>query len=148
MAEIERKPGLRYRELIRATGLPHSTFALTVASLQKLDLVKVKKREGVTRFYPPHISDKECNILGHIYPLTSARLVSHLLENDDAPFKELVKVTAKAPATVSYYLKKLKKDGIVEERFYGNNKTFAIRDREELLATVKKYSNLKINKMS
>ncbi|MEM3094401.1 MAG: winged helix-turn-helix transcriptional regulator [Nitrososphaera sp.] len=146
IAEIGKRPGSRYRELIRATGLANSTFAIHIVELQKLDKIKVQKKNRATRFYPASTPDRECTIFACICQQTAARLIWFMLENDNSSFKEIVKAVGKSPSTISHHLTRLKKNDIVTERYWSTGKTYSIIDKDEISSIIEKYRLLPAQK--
>ena len=57
---INDSPGIRYRELLRATGFPNGVMAYHLKILEKLKQMKVNRQyRKVTSYYPLNTSAKE-----------------------------------------------------------------------------------------
>jgi predicted transcriptional regulator len=71
LAHINESPGIRYRELLRLTGLSNGVLSFHLKKLKKSKLVKAKKLGyNTTRYYPIAVKANESNILDHVMNLT------------------------------------------------------------------------------
>jgi len=76
--QIEESPGIRYRELLRLTGLTNGGLEYHLKILEKSQQVRVDRHDGRrTRYYSLNISVEESNILGCV----SLREVDTTLRN-------------------------------------------------------------------
>jgi predicted transcriptional regulator len=66
MKHIQQVPGIRYRELLRMTGLVDGVLTYHLAALEKTNMIKVDRESRITRYYPDSVSDKESAILKFI----------------------------------------------------------------------------------
>ncbi|MEM3094399.1 MAG: winged helix-turn-helix transcriptional regulator [Nitrososphaera sp.] len=105
---IEQNPGIRYRELLRLTGLANGVLTYHLAALEKLNAIKVSRRPRMTHYYPISISDKESEILQHLRHEPVRQIVLFILRHDLCAFNEIVSHTQKTPSTISSHIKKLK----------------------------------------
>ncbi|MDQ6864928.1 MAG: winged helix-turn-helix transcriptional regulator, partial [Thermoproteota archaeon] len=65
LKQIDSSPGIRYRELLRLTGLTNGGLEYHLKILEKSHKVKVDRHDGRrTRYYPLNISADESHILG------------------------------------------------------------------------------------
>ena len=65
LKQIERNPGIRYRELLRLTSLTNGGLQYHLKILERSHKVKVDRHDGRrTRYYPLNISTDESHILG------------------------------------------------------------------------------------
>ncbi len=60
---IDQTPGIRYRELLRLTGLANGVLTYHLSALERANMIKVNRESRITRYYPVSISDKESAIL-------------------------------------------------------------------------------------
>src|SRR5947209_17722354 len=64
LKHIGRNPGIRYRELLRATGLANGTLEYHLKMLEKSNTIKVERRDGRrARYFPICIPADETQIL-------------------------------------------------------------------------------------
>ena len=138
LKHIEENPGIRYRELLRMTGLANGVLTYHLASLEKSDAVKVSREAKMTRYYPLSVSDKESSVLKYVRHEPVREIMLFVLEHNMCTFGEIVEHTKKAPSTVSSHLKRLKEAGIVSVR-YGEYQLYSIADRELVYDVLSKY---------
>jgi predicted transcriptional regulator len=118
LKQIEKSPGIRYRELLRLTGLTNGGLEYHLKILEKSHQVRVDRHDGRrTRYYSLNISIEESNILGCIRNGVARQIVSFILEHDLCTFSEIVEHTKKAPSTVSWHLKRISQAGIISVSF-------------------------------
>src|SRR5215831_4208194 len=65
LKQIERNPGIRYRELLRLTSLTNGGLQYHLKILERSHKVKVDRHDGRrTRYYPLDIRTSESQLLG------------------------------------------------------------------------------------
>jgi predicted transcriptional regulator len=138
LEQIEYTPGIRYRELLRQTGLVNGVLTYHLAALEKANVIKVDRGLRITRYYPVNISEKESAILKYVRHEPIRQIVLFILEHDMPTFNEIVDHTGKAPSTVSSHLKRLKEAGIVSVR-YGECHLYRLVDRDLVAEVLSKY---------
>lgn len=143
---VEKNPGIRYRELLRMTGLANGVLTYHLHVLEKANKVRVERQSRITRYYSLNISDKESSILGFIRQGTNRHIVTFVLENDLCTFNEIVQHTRKSPSTVSHYLTRLKEAGIISIR-HGEYHLYRIVEREAVLDILAKYKGSFVDKV-
>ncbi|MGI0029684.1 MAG: winged helix-turn-helix transcriptional regulator [Nitrososphaera sp.] len=129
LAQIGRNPGIRYRELLRLTGLANGVLTYHLSGLEKAHHVNVERRSKMTRYYPLSVSERESTILRYIRHEPVRRIVLFLLEDEHCTFTEIVDHMKKAPSTISLHLKRLREDGVVSVR-YGEYHLYRLSNRE------------------
>jgi len=125
---IDQNPGIRYRELLRLINFSNGVLSYHVNKLEKLDLVNVKRKNRLTRFFPRNISNEVMGILGNLRNQTSYEIIKLLSERGPISQQEIVKSTRKAASTISWRMKKLVDDNIIcikdKDFNYDENKDF------------------------
>src|ERR671919_2337017 len=104
MKNIEQTPGVRYRELLRLTGLVNGVLTYHLSALERANVIKVNRESRMTRYYPLSVSDKESAILKFVRHEPSRQILLFILEHELCTFNEIVDHTEKAPSTVSSHL--------------------------------------------
>jgi predicted transcriptional regulator len=114
LKQIDKSPGIRYRELLRLTGLTNGGLEYHLKILEKSHKVKVDRHDGRrTRYYPLNISSHESHILGCVRNNVARQIVYFILIHDLCTFGEIVEHIRKAPSTVSWHLKRISEAGII-----------------------------------
>ena len=82
MKQIEQTPGIRYRELLRLTGLVNGVLTYHLAALERANVIKVIRESRMTRYYPVSVSDQESAILKFIRREPIRQILLFVLEHD------------------------------------------------------------------
>jgi DNA-binding transcriptional ArsR family regulator len=137
---IEQIPGIRYRELLRLTGLVNGVLTHHLAALEKANIIKVYRESRLTRYYPVGVSDKESAILKFVRHEPIREILLFILENEMCTFNEIVDHTGKAPSTVSSHLKRLKDAGIVSVKYGDHYQLYCILEGDLVAEVFSKYT--------
>jgi predicted transcriptional regulator len=114
LKQIGETPGIRYRELVRSTGLSNGTLEYHLRILERTHKVKVDISDGKRgRYYPIDILANESNIIGFIRNNVSRQIVTFILEHELCTFGEILEHIKKVPSTLSWHLKRLSKAAII-----------------------------------
>ena len=143
---IEQHPGIRYRELLRLTGLVNGVLTYHLAGLENANMIKVERGLKITRYYPINVSEKESAILKFVRHEPIRKIVLFILEYDMPTFNEIVLHTGKAPSTVSSHLKRLKESGIVSVR-HGECYQYRLVERDLVAEVLSKYKTSFVDKV-
>ena len=124
ITQVGETPGVRYRELLRLTGLSNGALEYHLRILEKTREVKVDRSVGKrARYYSIDILTDESHILGFIRNNVSRQIVTFVLEHDLCTFNEILQHIKKAPSTLSWHLKRLSKAAIISVT-YGQEYSF------------------------
>jgi len=138
LGHVEENPGIRYRELLRMTGLANGVLTYHLAALERAGAVKVERQTRMTRYYPINIPDSESSILKFVRHDPIRQIVIFILEHDYCTFNEIVEHTRKAASTVSSHLKRLREADIVSVK-YGEYQLYHLADGELVAEVLSKY---------
>ena len=140
MKYIEQTPGIRYRELLRLTGLVNGVLSYHLSALERANLIKVNRESRITRYYPLNVSDKESSILKFVRHEPIRQILLFILEHDMCTFNEIVAHTGKAPSTVSSHIKRLRGAGIVLVRHGEYHQLYRVVERDLIAEVLSNYS--------
>jgi DNA-binding transcriptional ArsR family regulator len=140
MRYLEQTPGIRYRELLRRTGLVNGVLTHHLAALEKANMIKVYRESRITRYYPVSISDKESAVLKFVRHEPIREILLFILKNEMCTFNEIVNHTGKAPSTVSSHLKRLKEAGVVSVRYGEHYQLYCIVEGDLVAEVFSKYT--------
>ena len=142
---INNSPGIRYRELLRATGFPNGVMAYHLKILEKLKRMKVSRHYiKTTRYYPLKTTAKESRIIEFMKRPTDRRIILVLLEHEGCLFTDIQRYIKKASSTVSYHLSRLRKEGIISvgsstDRLRNiKYQTYRVRNKALLISLIEK----------
>jgi len=139
LKHIEENPGIRYRELLRMTGLINGVLTYHLTALERADVIKVDRQTRMTRYYPLSISDKESGVLKFIRHEPIRQILIYILKENTCTFNEIVEHIQKAPSTVSCHLKRLKEAGIISIRYGEYHQIYKLTDKELIAEVLSKY---------
>ena len=147
MKHIEQTPGIRYRELLRLTGLVNGVLTYHLAALERANVIKVNRESRMTRYYPVSVSDQESAILKFIRHEPIRQILLFILEHDMCAFNEIVDHTQKAPSTVSSHLKRLREAGVVLIRHGEYHQLYRVAERDLVAEMLSKYTTSFVDKV-
>lgn len=124
---------------MRETGMKNGVVEYYANKLEKNGIVKVERKPGQTRFFPPSIADCDILMIKNLRQETPRQILAALLKYEMLSFSELVKNVKKSPSTISLYLTQLKNDGIVENKIIDFKRYHRVRDIEKLQVMINKY---------
>ncbi len=98
LTHIDNMPGIRYRELLRMTGLSNGVLAHHLSGLEKSSQIRVdrQKENRTTRYYSINIPTQESDILRQLRNDVSRQIIKLILEHDLCTFNEIVEHLKKA----------------------------------------------------
>jgi predicted transcriptional regulator len=138
---INNSPGIRYRELLRATGFSNGVMAYHLKKLENSKRIKVSRsHRRSTRFYPLSIAARELRVIEFIRRRTTRQIVRFLLQDDSRTFTDIVQFTKKVRSTVSWHLSRLREGGIISVGV-GRNQTYRIKNRDLVIKVMKKINS-------
>jgi len=136
---IEKNPGIKFREIMRETGMKNGVLGYYTSKLEKNGTVKVERKSRQTRFFPPGVLDSDILTIKNLRQETPRQILKALLKYEILSFSDLVDSVKKSPATVSLYLTQLTRDGIVESKLINLKKHHHIKDVEKITKIIDKY---------
>ncbi|MGB9169440.1 MAG: winged helix-turn-helix transcriptional regulator [Nitrososphaeraceae archaeon] len=136
-------PGVRYRELMRLTGLSNGVLTYHLNKLDHSGKVKIDRiNNRVTRYYSSDISDEESKILAVLRPKSTRSVLMFISDHDQCSFNEIVDYINKVPSTVSWHLMRLKESDMIRIRRQKDYNIYELSiDKSFLLDTLQKYNN-------
>ncbi len=136
---IEKNPGIKFREIMRETGMKNGVLSYHTRKLEKIGVVKVERTPRQTRFYPLGVTNEESVLIKSLRQETPRQILLSLLVEDALTFSKMVEKVKKSPSTVSIYLSQLIDENIVEIKVIKLKKVIYIKDEETVLKAINKY---------
>ncbi len=143
---IEKNPGIKFREIMRETGMKNGVLSYHTRKLEKIGVVKVERGPRQTRFYPLGITGEESILIRSLRQETPRQILLSLLDEKELTFNKIVEKVKKSPSTVSIYLSQLTENNIVEIKTIELKKVFYIKDEEIVQKAINKYHPTLIEK--
>jgi predicted transcriptional regulator len=144
LEHILRSPGVRYRQLLRFTGLSNSVLSYYLRNLEgsRHIIVNRDNNNRAIGYYPKNIKIKELQIIANLRSNTERRIVQFLLEQQQGQptFNDIIKHIHKAPSTISWHIKKLKNAKIVISIRHDNRPSlYKLRNKQNVAKIFSKY---------
>jgi len=136
---IDKNPGIKFREIMRETGMKNGVLSYHARKLEKNGVVKVERGSRQTRFYPLGITNEESVLIKNLRQETPRQILLSLLDEKELTFNKIVEKVKKSPSTVSIYLSQLTDDSIVEIKIIELKKVFYIKSEETVQNAINKY---------
>jgi predicted transcriptional regulator len=113
LKHIQISPGIRYRELQRATGFANGVLAYHLMVLEKSRRIKVSRYRArkSTRYYPLNTTVQESRIMEYIQRTATRKILVFLLDHDRCTSNDIISLTKKGASTISWHLSWLRKAG-------------------------------------
>ena len=127
---IDDNPGIRFREIMRSSGLKNGVLSHYLKKLEDNGVIKVMRGPRQVRFYSPSITEEESIVIKALRKETPRDLLLALIKDDGLEFSELVSEVNKSPSTVSLYLSQIVAEGLVEIKVVELKKRYHIKVRE------------------
>ncbi|MCE2509350.1 MAG: ArsR family transcriptional regulator [Nitrosopumilaceae archaeon] len=139
MQVIGNSPGIRFREIMRQTGMKNGVLSHHLRALEKTGRIRVMRSARSTSYSTRNMSEGHLRVAGALQKSTPRAILLALAAEDGRRFSELVDCCGKSPSTVSLYLKALIKDGLVAAKKSGFAKRYHITCRSEVDRLVELY---------
>ena len=137
---VEKNPGIKFREIMRETGLKNGVLSYHARKLEENGSLKIDRKLGETRFYPLCVTDEESNLITSLRRDAQRYILLSLLEDELLTFNEIVQKVKKAPSTVSAFLGKLVDDDIVGVKIIELKKGYFLRNPDMVREIIEKYN--------
>lgn len=110
-------PGIRYRELLRITGISNGVLSYHLNLLENSGKIRVNRvNNRVTRYFSYDVSPHETYLIGLLRQETSRKIIMYVLEKGTCGFNNIIIHTRKVPSTISWHMARLKAANIVKVR--------------------------------
>jgi predicted transcriptional regulator len=110
-------PGIRYRELLRITGISNGVLSYHLNLLDSSGKIRVNRvNNRVTRYFSYDVSLHETYVIGLLRQETSRKIIMYILEKGTCGFNDIIIHTRKVPSTISWHMARLKAANIVKVR--------------------------------
>ena len=140
---INKSPGIRYRELQRATGFANGVLAYHLNILEKSKRIKVIRYRirKSTRYYPLYTTAKESRLMEYVRRTTTRKILLCLLKRDQCTFNDIMQHTKRVPSTISWHLSWLRKARMIISVRSGMCQTYRLTNKELVETLINKTKN-------
>jgi len=137
---VEKNPGIKFREIMRETGLKNGVLSYHARKLEENGSVKINRKSGETRFYPLCVTEKESNLITSLRRGTQRYILLSLLDDESLTFNEIVQKAKKAPSTISTFLGKLVDENIVGVKIIELRKVYFLINPDMVCEIIERYN--------
>lgn len=131
-AAIKNNPGLHIRELQRILDMPLTSLQYHLNYLVRGNVLIEEKSEHYTRYYHSPLEIEEKKILSLLRQKRLREIVMIILVGKKVKFQDIVETTRLSTSTISFHLKYLLENDIVERRKIGYENIYTIKDENKI----------------
>jgi predicted transcriptional regulator len=137
---IKIKPGIHFREIHKESGLAMGELEYHLGVLVKLELISEKKSSYYTRYYPSlKLGTQDKNIMELLRQKMLRDILIFIISSDNVTHGDVASEFKILKSTVSFYMKKLIKSGIVNKEKKGRNVYYTVPEPERVLKLILVY---------
>ena len=131
---VKKFAGSHFKEIERKSNLPSGTAKYHLAYLTKRGLISEAKDGNNIRYFPRVFKPENKKLLSFLRQKTIRNILLFVLTHSNCYHEQIVNAVNVSPSTVTWHLKKMEKNNIIESRKDGR-KTFytIVIDTEEIV---------------
>jgi predicted transcriptional regulator len=140
-AVIKKNPGLHIRELQRVINIPLASLQYHLNYMARRNIIIEEKGEHYTRYYTKALDPEEKKILSVLRQKTMREIVLIILVSKKAKYQFLVDNLKIPTSTVSFYIKTLLANDIVERTKIGYENVYTIKNEDKISKVLISYQS-------
>jgi len=142
-ATIKKNPGLHIRELQRVLDIPLASLQYHLNYMARRSIIIEEKSEHYTRYYSKALDPEDKKILSILRQKTMRDIVLIIMVNKKAKYQFLVENLTIPTSTVSFYIKCLLENNIIERTKIGHENLYTLKNEDRIAKVLIAYqSNL------
>jgi DNA-binding transcriptional ArsR family regulator len=130
---IQRFPGIHFRELERKTALAHGALEYHLGVLEKAGVINAEKVAANIRYFPAEVPQDDQKTLGVLRQEIARRILVSLLERPSLGNQDLARILKKSPSTVSFHLNKLEENGLINRVIESGDLRYRIVEKDRVI---------------
>lgn len=128
---VQANPGVHFREIQRDMELQVGQLEFHLNELVKKEALVKEIKTGNARFYVrDKFSHEERKVMNFLRKEVSRDIILYLLENPDSSPTDILKVFTFSGPNLSYHLRRMLKEGIIDFETKGRERVYHITDPE------------------
>jgi predicted transcriptional regulator len=129
---IKKNPGFHIRELQRFLDIPLASLQYHLNYLARRNIIIEEKAEHYTRYYCSPLDPEDKKILSVLRHKRLREIILIISVSQKAKYQFLVETLKMPTSTVSFYLKCLLENGIIERTKVGYENIYTIKDDDRI----------------
>jgi len=137
---IRSKPGIHFREILRESEMAMGELEYHLHVLEKMELVSKKPNTHYTRYFPAYeLGPEDKKIMSLLRQPMLREILLYLIQEEKATHGDIKQEFSLIKSTVTFYMKKLEKSGIVEKEKRGRQVFYKVEEPESVLRLILLY---------
>jgi predicted transcriptional regulator len=144
---IKRNPGLHLRQLQRSLRIPLASLQYHLNYMTKRKIIFEEKSENYTRYYCILLEPRDKRVLSILRQKRLREIVLLILINKKAKCQLIVRTLNLSASTISFYLKYLVENSILERTKIGYENIYTLKDEDRIAKILIAYQQSFLDKM-
>jgi predicted transcriptional regulator len=140
-ATIKKNPGLHIRELQRVLDIPLASLQYHLNYMARRNIIVEEKAEHYTRYYCNPLDPEDKKILSVLRQKRIREIVLIILVSKKAKYRFLVDELKLPTSTVSFYIKTLIDNNIVERTKVGYENVYTVKNEDKIAKILVAYKS-------
>jgi predicted transcriptional regulator len=129
---IRKNPGLHIRELQRKIGIPLASLQYHLNYMTRRDVIIEEKSEHYTRYYCSKLDSEVKRMLTILRQKRLRDIVMLILVSNKAKYQTLVEALGLPASTVSFYIKCLLENDVIERTKIGYENIYTLKEEDKI----------------
>lgn len=144
---IKKNPGLHIRQLQRILDIPLSSLQYHLNYMARRHVVLEEKSEHFTRYYSKPLEAEDKKVLSVLRQKRMREIVVIILVSKKAKYQVIVQTLNLPASTVSFYLKQLMDENIIDRTKIGYENIYTLKDEDRVAKVLIAYQSSFLDKM-
>ncbi|MCB9362064.1 winged helix-turn-helix transcriptional regulator [Candidatus Woesearchaeota archaeon] len=130
---VQKLPGLHFREIQRQVQLATGSVTHHLHYLARAGLIEEQKDQSNLRYFPKEFSKSSTELMSLLRQRSIRRILVCIIDKEPVSHEQITQFVAISPSTITFHLKRLEQQNIIESKKQGRNKFFTLKtDKEQL----------------
>lgn len=145
---VQANPGVHFREAQRDMELPVGQLEFHLNEMVKKEVLVKETKAGNARFYVrDKFTKEERSVMSFLRKEVPRDIILYLLENPDSSPTDILKVFTFSGPNLSYHLKRMLKEGIIDFNTRGRERIYHVTDPELIKTLLVMYRSTLFDKV-
>lgn len=137
---IKNKPGIHFREIFREADVAMGELEYHLHVLEKMEIISKTTTSYYTRYFPAYeLGTEDKRIMGLLRQEMLRDILLLIMSNKETGHGDIAKEFGLVKSTVSFYLNKLLKHGIIEKEKSGRKVSYNVNEPKKILRLILLY---------